>query len=250
MNKILKFLLNLIYPVKCIFCGEITEANKDIFICDKCREKILFCEDTLCCRICGKPQISLGDRNMCYNCLTRTYRTYKKAMAVVKYDDYTSRGIKRYKDGNNPNAGQVFASLMAKRLSDELDGINPDLIVGVAPSRKRVMKRGIDPVDILCENLSGLTHIPYKRNALRRVKNVPKQSGLKYNERMRNMIGVMALNKAANVSGKTVLLIDDIMTTGATVNECGYILKQGGAKAVYVLTLATVVKEPKTYVNN
>ncbi len=249
MKKIFKYLVNLIYPNKCIFCQRVTEIGKDIFICDNCREKTLFCKDAECCKICGKPQMSLGEKGKCYTCLTKTYRAYKKATAVVKYDAVTARGIRRYKDGNNPNAGTIFAHLMAEQMTRELANVKFDCIVGVAPNRKRALKRGIDPVDILCENLSRITGVPYKKNTLKRIKEVPKQSSLNYNDRMRNMIGAVGLTKTADVSGKTVLLIDDIMTTGATVSECAYILKEGGAKGVYILTFATVVKEPKTYVN-
>ncbi len=249
MRKILKFLINLIYPTKCIFCGKVTEIGKEIFICDECRGEIVFCEDALCCEICDKPQISLGEKNICYTCLTRTYRSYKKAASVVKYEKVTARGIKRYKDGNNQSAGDIFAKLMAKRLKERFPKVKLDLIVGVAPNRKRMMKRGIDPVGTLCENIHKLTGIPYEKGMLKRIKDVPKQSGLSYDKRMKNMIGAFGLNKNYNLDGKTVLLVDDVMTTGATVNECAYILKEGGAKAVYVLTLATTVKEPKTYKN-
>ena len=249
MKKIFKVLINLIYPNKCVFCGSVTDIGKEIFICDSCRENVVFCEDALCCKICGKPQVSLGEKNTCYSCLTKNYLAYKRAVSVVKYDGLTAQGVMRYKDGNNPKAGVVFAELMAKRLESELGKIEFDYIVGVATSRRRNLKRGIDPVDILCENLAKITEIPYHKRVLKRIKDVPKQSDLNFEKRMKNLIGAIGISRGADVLGKTILLVDDVMTTGATVNECAYVLKENGAKAVYVLTFATVVKEPKTYRN-
>ncbi len=249
MKKFFNILLSLIYPDKCIFCRKITDMGKGIYICDDCKEKLVFCENALCCKMCGKPQVSLGDKELCYNCRTRTYRTYKKAAAVVKYDKLSSFGIKRYKDGNNYCAGNVFAKLMSERLKSQFSGIEFDFIVGVPATRQRTVKRGMDPVDILCENLSGYTEIPYIRGALKRIKNIPKQSSLSYSKRMKNIIGAIGIRNADKINGKVVLLVDDVMTTGATVDECTYILKTNGAKAVYVLTFATTVKEPKSYKN-
>lgn len=247
MKKLLKFILNLIYPAKCVFCGTLTDFGKEIFICDACKNKIAWCESLLCCKICGKPQQSLGEKNTCYVCLNRTYRAYKKAVAVVKYDKLTSAGVKRYKNGTAHDAGVVFAEIMASRLEKELSNVHFDCMVGVAPSRERSIRRGIDPVGVLCEGLEKLTKITYEKDVLVRIKRVPKQSTLNFEQRMKNMIGVFGLKNRAAIEGKTVLLIDDVMTTGATANECAYILKKNGAKTVYVLTLATTVKEPKTY---
>ncbi len=249
MKKIIKFIEGLIYPTKCVYCNKITDIGKDIKVCGDCQKKIVLCEKSLCCKICGKPQVSLGERGMCYTCQTRTYRTYKKAAAVVKYDKLTASGVKRYKDGVNKQAGKMFALQMSQRLEREFPKVSFDYIVGVAPSKKRTVKRGVDPVQHLCIRLSRLTGIPYLKGALRRIKDVPKQSTLKYEERLTNLIGAIGLGNGICVEDKTLLLVDDVMTTGSTVNECGYILKEGGAKAVYVLTFATVIKEPKTYKN-
>lgn len=249
MKKIIKFIEGLVYPAKCAYCNRITDIGKDIKVCEDCQRKVALCENSLCCRICGKPQVSVGDKGMCYSCLTRTYRTYKKAAAVVKYDHLTASGVKRYKDGRHKQVGKFFASQMANRLKSEFENVKFDYIVGVPPDKKRTMKRGSDPIEYICRHLSYLTDIPYLKGALRRIKDVPKQSTLKYEERLTNLIGAIGLGKGINVEKKTLLLIDDVMTTGSTVNECGYILKEGGAKAVYVLTFATVIKEPKTYKN-
>lgn len=219
------------------------------FICDECLEMVELCEKFPCCKICGKPQISLGEEGMCYNCLSKTYRAYKRAAAVVKYNDFTSPGIKRYKNGNGEIIGRAMAELMAKRVKSEFNDVEFDIIVGVAPSNKRLVKRGFDPVAVMCRHLSEFLEIPHLKDALLKIRQTPKQSSLDYEHRVRNIIGSIGLSKKVAVSGKTVLLVDDVMTTGSTVDECAFVLKKGGAKAVYAVTFATTVKEPKTYKN-
>ena len=93
--KVIDLLLRIFYPEKCMFCGSITKEEEN-FICEKCRRAVAFCQDLKCCSICGKPQISLGEKEVCYPCLIKTYRPYKRATAVVKYNDETADGIKRY----------------------------------------------------------------------------------------------------------------------------------------------------------
>lgn len=247
--KIFQMLWDLIYPSRCIFCNKMTEFGSGEFICDECKEAVEFCDKLSCCKICGKPQISLGEKEICYSCLSKTYRMYKRAVAVVKYNKLTSAGIKRYKSGNGEIAGKVMGKMMAERVKTELEETKIDVIVGVAPSNKRAVKRGFEPVDVICKSLSEFTGIPYIKGALVKIKKTKKQSGLDYAHRVRNIIGSIGLSKTADVSGKTVLLADDVMTTGSTIDECAYVLKQGGAKAVYAVTFATTTKEPKTYVN-
>ena len=247
--KVLDFLLDFIFPSKCIFCNEIMPHGKGEYVCSKCVGKIVFCENELCCTVCGKPQISVGEKGMCYPCLSKTHRSYKRAIAVVKYDELTSKGVKRYKDGYCEIAGKVMAKAMAERASIEYAGVKFDMIVGVAPNKTRNNKRGYDPVSVICKNVSKLLGIPYCRNVLVKIKHTPKQSSLDYAHRVKNLIGAIGISKRADVSGKKILLIDDVMTTGATIEECAYVLKREGAKMVCALTYATTIKEPKTYKN-
>lgn len=247
--NILNYLLDFVFPPKCIFCSRILPHGEGEYICSECIDKMVFCERRICCAVCGKPQISVGEKGMCYSCLSKTHRSYKRAVAVVKYDELVSKGVKRFKDGYCEIAGEVMAKAMAERARIEYAGVKLDMIVGVAPSKIRNTKRGYDPVSVICKNVSKLSGIPYHRNVLVKIKHTPKQSGLDYEHRIKNLIGAIGISKGANVSGKKILLIDDVMTTGATIDECAYVLKREGAKMVCALTYATTIKEPKTYKN-
>ena len=247
--QILKFILDFIFPQRCVFCDRITPHGRCEEICAECANKIVLCENETCCAVCGKPQVSVGEKRMCFPCLSKTHRSYKRAIAVVKYDKLVSEGIKRFKDGCNENAGNVMAKAMAERTKIEYAGMMPDVIVEVAPDDKRNYKRGYSPVSSICKKLSKYMNIPYESGVLLKIKNTPKQSSLNYEQRIRNLIGAIGISKKADVEGKRVLLVDDVMTTGSTVEECAYVLKKAGAKAVFIVTYATTVKEPKTYKN-
>ncbi len=249
MNRILRNVRNLIYPTKCIFCNIVTDFGEERYICNECRDRLKFCRDFSCCKKCGKPQISLGERGICYDCASRLPKKFKRAESVIKYDSMSSAGIKRYKNGESEISGKVFAVLMAQRMGEVYPDTEFDIIAGVAPSKMRTMKRGIDPVQVICRYLSAETGIPYKEGILLRTKRIPKQSGLAYEKRIKNLKGAIGMNPKADIKGKRILLVDDVMTTGTTLNENAEVLKEGGAKYVCAITLATVAKEPKTYKN-
>jgi len=172
-----------------------------------------------------------------------------RTVSVVKYDELTSAGVRWFKDGYSEITGMVMAKAMAERVKIQYAGVNFDAIVGVAPNNSRNLKRGYDPVSVLCKKLSKYLGIPYERGALIKDKSTPKQSSLDYEHRIKNLIGAIKISNKADINGKKILLVDDVMTTGATIEECSYVLKRAGAKMVCAVTYATTIKEPKTYKN-
>ena len=243
---VLNFILRIFYPEKCMFCGSITKGEEN-FICKNCRQTVDFCKELKCCIICGKPQISLGEKEICYPCQTKTYRSYKRATAVVKYNDATSGGIKRYKSGNGEIVGETMGKMMAERVREAFGEISFDFMTGIPPSDKRVIERGFDPVGVLCKSLSKELSVPYKKYCIKKIRETKKQSSLDYEHRLRNMIGAFGLYDGTDLKGKRILLVDDVMTTGATLEEGAYVLKKGGGKEIYLVTFATTTKEPREF---
>ncbi|MBQ2890271.1 MAG: ComF family protein [Clostridia bacterium] len=244
--KVIELLLSLFFPEKCMFCGNITRKAEN-FICENCRQRVAFCKDLKCCSICGKPQVSLGEKEICYPCLTKTYRPYKRATAVVKYNDETKVGIKRYKNGNGEIVGEAMGVLMAERVKEVFGGVHFDFVTGIPPSDKRVIERGFDPVAVLCDSIAKELGARYEKRVIKKIKKTKKQSSLDYEHRIRNMIGAFGLYDGIDLKGKRILLVDDVMTTGATIEEGAYVLKKGGGKEIYAVTFATTTKEPKSF---
>jgi ComF family protein len=117
-----------------------------------------------------------------------------------------------------------------------------DLLVPVPLHRKRLRERGFNQALLLARELSRQTQIPYEARILQKKKATPPQVQLNGEEREEGVKGVFHVTRRDGVEGKTILLIDDVYTTGATVNECSKVLIRGGAKRVDVLTLAHTMK--------
>jgi len=131
-----------------------------------------------------------------------------------------------------------LSELMFSSMQRLLPGEDYDLIVPVPLHKKRKRKRGYNQMDLIGRRLSQLTGIPIETDSLVKIKDNEPQVGLSDNKRLENVKGVYDVKEPSLISGKRVLLIDDVMTTGATINECAKILmRQGKVKYVDVFTL-------------
>jgi ComF family protein len=130
---------------------------------------------------------------------------------------------------------------MAQGCQEFLSECSVDMIVPVPLHPKRLRWRGFNQSVLLARQVSRVQHIPMDPFVLYRGKETPPQTQLTEEERRKNVRGAFSLNPQKPVEGKRVLLVDDVYTSGATVNECSRSLKRGGAKEVYVLTLARAV---------
>ena len=133
--------------------------------------------------------------------------------------------------------GPALAGLLRDRLNEETPASRWDHIVSVPTSPWRVLRRGCNPVEILCRRLSGMLGVPYVR-ALRMTRRIPSQRGLSHTARFLNVRGAFAVRARVSVQGRRVVLVDDVMTTGATASECARTLKRAGAAAVEVVVVA------------
>jgi ComF family protein len=119
-----------------------------------------------------------------------------------------------------------------------IDSKNIDLIACVPMDKMSLMKRGFNQASLLSEGLSKALDIPFAKDLLKKTKNTQEQVTLKKHQRFINVKGAFCITEINRVNGKIILLIDDVFTTGATVNECSGVLKKAGAKSVSVLALA------------
>lgn len=117
-----------------------------------------------------------------------------------------------------------------------------DLVVAVPPRKKRMEREGYDQAAVLAREVAKELEIPYAKNVLAQVENRKKQSSLTYQERRGNVLGNIRMNKKNPVAGKRILLVDDICTTGATLEECAKILRAAGADLVDC-TVAAIVND-------
>lgn len=241
MNKprILRFVKNLIFPPHCVFCDRIIEPNAERDVCGECSKELKLCSASVCCHKCGKPIISFAKEPVCYFCLSKKPKYYDRIASVFEYDGYVRDSILRYKNSGMAKYAKTYGECMSARLFEEYGGIEFDFICGVPSHTNKKRQYGFDQVELLCSEISKNTEIPYIAGVLKKLRKTKKQRSLKYEERQKNMKDSVGTARPELVSGKVVLLIDDVCTTRATLKECSRALKMSGAKRVYALTLAT-----------
>ena len=238
------WLFDWLYPPRCRACrGRILGRDAEYF-CARCREHIQLVGHPLC-DVCGRPfPDASGDDHTCGVCLERRPQ-FVAARAWACYpreDDHPLRAVvQKFKYARKVSLGKPLGRLMARGCQEFLAAVNADLIVPVPLYPKRLRWRGFNQSVLLGREVCRAYGIPMDPFLLQRRRETAAQTQLPEDERRRNVRGAFALNPDRPVKDKRILLIDDVYTSGATVNECSRTLKQGGAQDVYVLTLARAV---------
>ena len=222
-------ILDLLYPPKCPFCGEILKENG---ICEKCRLEITKISEPRCMK-CGKP-IQKEEEEYCFDCKKRKHE-FEDGVSLWVHRPPVSDALYRFKYNGLRCYGKVFAREAADSFYDYLERREVEAFVPIPLSKKRYRNRGYNQAEILAVELSDLTGIPVK-NLLKRVKETNPQKQLNDKARKRNIQNAFAVN--GPVFEKSVVLVDDIFTTGSTLDEAAKILKREGVSKVYFLTIS------------
>ena len=210
-------ILRLLFPPKCILCG-----------------KLLKDEETDLCRSCRTDSPECHKNNL-------TFSFLDSWAAVWYYDGYIRKSLHRFKFSRARHYAPAYGRLLAMKLMTEYpEGF--DVLTWVPVSRIRKFTRGYDQVELLAEAVGQELGMKPVRT-LRKIRNNPPQSGISGIEKRRaNVLGVYRLENPEQVKGKRVLLLDDILTTGATAGECARVLLTAGAKEVHCGCVAVARK--------
>ena len=209
----IRWLLDLLYPPKCILCHKLL-PDSTFSVCAKCANHVLS----------QYPSLRHG-----------TYFTL--CVSPLRYEEPVRGSIHRYKFGNRSFYAEHYASWMAPAVLQEL-GREFDLVTWVPVSRKRLRSRGYDQAKLLAEHLASLLGCKACPCLKKRWNNPPQSRVDVRKERAKNVRGMYMPLDAATFKEKRVLLVDDIITTGATLEECSRVLRRAGAKQVSCATLA------------
>ena len=226
-------ILNIFYPnhIKCVLCNK-EISNEKYDMCEKCRNSLPLLDGNLCLR-CG--QEILEHNKYCDNCKRHTW-CFEKAISAVKYTDKMISLVHRLKYHN----GKYLADIMADIMIDSLKNFDIpfDIIVPVPMSVQKQKSRGYNQAELLANAVATKLNKPVDTTTLLRIRENISQTELSAKNRWDNMQGAFATN-GHSFAGQNVLIIDDVYTTGATVNECSKILKtKAHANCVYILTFA------------
>lgn len=223
-NKI----LDIFFPndIKCIFCDN---EVSDGFICDECLKKNLFNEGNRC-QVCDSP--IKEDNIICDHCKSNK-RFYQKCFCPLIYEGNVRKSILKFKSDGAKYLAKPFAELIFQQLV--LKQVEFDVIVPVPSHKKTIKERGYNPAKVIAEELSILTGKPVEE-ALYKTFLTKKQKQLNFEERQSNLENSITLLNKTAVFGKNVLIVDDIITTSATIDTCAKLMPK--AKNIYGCAIA------------
>ncbi len=231
--------LGLLLPRRCLSCGATVES--DGALCVECWSNVRFLAPPACACCFFPFEYDMGPEALCAACAAR-HPAYDRARAAFAYDESSRGPVLAFKHGDRLDAAPAFARLVIQAAGPLLAG-NP-LIVPVPLHRSRLMARRYNQAAELARAIGAQTDLPVSTDLLVRRRRTPSQGRFGPVQRRRNVRGAFGVRgrREGEVRGRTVLLIDDVLTTGATVEACARPLLRAGANAVDVLTLARVVR--------
>ena len=242
----LDWLVDWLYPPRCRACGGRIYGRDAEYLCSACWPQIRLVSHPLCNR-CGRPFFDAsGDDHHCAVCLARQpYFVRARAWGCYPRDESAEHPLRqvvqKFKYGRKVSLGKPLGRLMAQGCQEFLKECHADLIVPVPLHPKRLRWRGFNQSLLLARQVSRLYEVPVDPFVLYRDRETAPQTLLAEDERRKNVRGAFAVYPEKSLKERKVLLVDDVYTSGATVNECSRALVRGGAKEVYVLTLARTV---------
>lgn len=244
MLKTLAAVLALLYPQRCLGCKTLVGPEEDF--CATCRKFVQPIGSPLC-SCCGAPfPTSAGPDHWCSRCQDHP-PTFRQARAWARYQSGNtipqplSDAIQHFKYHRNLSTGKALAGLGAAHFP--LEGGGYDVIVPVPLHPERLRWRGFNQSLILSRAIGRAQHVAVDPFLIERIRPTVPQTQLNESERRANVRGAFAVEAPERLDGKRVLLVDDVYTSGATVEECAKALRRGGAAVVDVFTLARAVTQ-------
>lgn len=243
-RRILDGLLNLLYPEECFLCAAPLARLRDRGICRECWDKALALEiRPPFCACCGLPLPHFGEdaKPLCGRCLLQM-PPFAGARSFGYYTAEIAGIIRAFKFLGRRNLTDLLAPLLARVFQDHWSSEAFDLVVPVPLHAGRKRERGYNQSELLARSFSRLTAVPYSKKVLVRTRPTLPQVGLSNARRLENVRGAFQCPNPERAAGKRILLMDDVMTTGATAASASQALLDAGALRVSVLTAARAVR--------
>ena len=211
--KLIDTLLDLLYPPRCPFCHRFLDGG--MRVCSRCERSL--------------PYMPAGS-------LDRTFENLDECFSVLRYEGDVRKSLHRYKFGGVSAYAGCYAKLLAECIED--NAIYADVVTWAPLSARRLRERGYDQARLLAEGAAEYMETPCLPLLKKRRHNAAQSGTKSADERRKNVRGVYAYVGNTPLDGMTVLLVDDIVTTGATLDECAGVLRKAGAAEILALTLA------------
>lgn len=230
IEDIFEYIFCLFYPNRCKFCGELTAPFTDV--CNDCKVNLPWIDGEIC-KHCGSLKSDCG-------CKGRHGHFYDGIVAPLYYVDSVKECIHNYKFHDERLIYKCLADLMSETCINRYTGIDFDYITYIPMRKKSSRKRGYNQSGLLARRIAENLNIAFTDDLLVKLYDTKVQRGCSQLERRGNLAGVFDVNEKYCIENKTVLIVDDVKTSGSTLNECGKMLYLNGASHVYCLTAALV----------
>lgn len=232
-------LIDIIYPKKCHICLDFLDDEKCKLpdICNSCFSGLPVLTHPFC-SICGVPfQSKVEEDHLCEKCI-RTRPFYDELRAPYLYEDRIMEAIHRLKYSGKSYLAKSMGRLLADFLKEWISDIDGMIMIPVPLHKRKLRQRGFNQSVLLVRSTAGILGMETDYFTLRRIRYTETQTGLTLEERRKNVKGAFEVTDNGNLKGKSVILVDDVATTGNTMNECASVLKKAGCERVLGLTLA------------
>ena len=223
-----------LWPYRCPVCEKILRAEEGL-VCGKCAAALPWVKEPRCMK-CGRP-VADETQEYCAACEGRE-RLFHRGMSALAYEGDFRKSVLRMKFHNQRVYIPFFAACMAAGCSRELYAVQPEVLLPVPMHERKKRERGFDQCALLALELSKQTGIPVQTGNLIRKRYTQPQKGLNARQRHENLHGAF-LVRSPEALPASVMLIDDIYTTGATIDECCRVLRQAGVREINFMTLCT-----------
>lgn len=238
---------DFVFPAECQHCQGFLGDQRVVVFCRTCWDHIAYITEPTC-PTCGDVnlQINSSHRSLCKHCAARI-PSMDRTVAAVYYDDVVRTALHHFKFNHKTALGGPLVDLLLASLPDDIEIPRYHAVIPVPLYPTRQRQRGYNQSELLARYMAKRLNLSIMINNLRRIRPTGEQALIKGRDaRRENVKQAFHVAYPAYVRGKSVIVIDDIMTTGATVNECARVLKKAGATSVLVLAVARRVLHPQT----
>jgi len=245
IRSLLSHIIDLIYPPRCFACTEFLwdrEAfvnGRRLYFCKPCLSSFPVLESPFCL-VCCKPLEGTGPGRLCKDC-SRHPPEFDLLVSPYLYEPPVVDCIYQLKYTPKPHVGKSLGVLLGAFALEVLGGIDDPVLLPVPLHKKRLRQRGFNQSLILAKEAAKTIRGELDFTSLQRTRFTSPQVDLQKKERIRNVKGAFGLSSPEKFQGRQVILVDDVATTGSTLNECARVLKKAGAQEVVALVLARAV---------
>ena len=238
MTRLLKTIINsaveLLYPKQCMSCGKVLlKIEKELGFCAKCIKGVKLVGDNSCLK-CGKP-IDDSTEELCDQCQQQNHY-FVQNKGVFVYDGPVKKSMYLFKYSNRRCSGKLFAKYAARKYGKWIKNNKIEAIIPVPMHKKKMKRRGYNQAEVFADELSNLVKIPVLRDVITRERETVAMKQLRGAKRKKNLLNAFKVPENI-VLFRKVLVVDDIYTTGTTIDEISRALTGGGIAEIYSLCI-------------